>query len=68
MSSGEEILGAAAEVLGDFETGKVVLRFLRPDSTEDDEAVMEVHLSPDVARDLAFTLTKASTVIEDHEG
>ena len=62
MSDEQNIYGAAAEVLADFETRKVVTRFLHP---ETGEMVMEVHLAPDVARDLAFTLTKASLAIED---
>lgn len=61
---GERINGAAAEVLADYDTGLVVARFLHPDT---DEMVMEVHLAPGVARDLAFTLTKASIAIEEYE-
>lgn len=58
----EHLYGAAAEILADFDTGKVVARFLHPLTGE---MVMEVHLGPDVARDLAFTLTRASIAIED---
>lgn len=62
MSEDREIHGAAAEILADYDTGKVVARFLHPATGE---TVMEVHLAPDVARDLAFTLTRASIAIED---
>ena len=58
----ENIHGAAAEVLADFETGQVVTRFLHP---ETGEMVMELHLEPDVARDYAFNLTRASIAVED---
>jgi hypothetical protein len=61
LSEGQELHGAAAEILADFDTGRVVVRFLHPVTGE---MVMEVHLAPDVARDLAFTLTKASIAIE----
>lgn len=64
MSEEDSIAGAAAEVLADFETGKVVTRFLHP---EDGEMVMELHLDPEVSREYAFNLTRASFAIEDHQ-
>ena len=62
MSSEESITGAAAEVLADFGTGKIITRFLHPD---DGAMVMELHLDPEVAREYAFNLTRASIAIED---
>lgn len=62
MNDDENIHGAAAEVLADFETSKVVTRFLHP---ETGQMVMELHLDPDTARDYAFNLTRASIAIED---
>ena len=58
----QNIHGAAAEVIADFETSKVVTRFLHPQTGE---MVMELHLDPEVARDYAFNLTRASLAIED---
>lgn len=60
--SDESIAGAAAEVIADFATGKVVTYFLHPD---DGSTVMELHLDPEVAREYAFNLTRASIAIED---
>lgn len=60
--SDESIAGAAAEVIADFATGKVVTLFLHP---EDGETVMELHLDPEVAREYALNLTRASIAVED---
>ena len=61
--SEQSIEGAAAEVIADFETKKVVTRFF---DTEGGgmEQVMELHLDPEVAREYAFNLTRASLAIE----
>lgn len=58
----EDIEGASAEIFPDLESGKVITRFYDP---ETDEMVVELHLDPDMARDYAFTLTRASLAIED---
>ena len=57
----ENIHGAAAEVIADFETGKVITRFLHPATGE---MVMELHLDPDVSRDYAYNLSRAAIAIE----
>lgn len=54
--------GVAAEVIADFETGKVISRYLDP---ETDEMLVEVHLDPEIAREYAFNLTRASIALED---
>lgn len=64
MSGEESITGAAAEVIADFGNGKVVTRFLHP---EDGDMVMELHLDPDVAREYAFNLTRASIAVEEDQ-
>lgn len=51
----------AAEIFPDFDTGKVVSRFYHPDTQE---IVMEIHVDPDVAREFAFNLTRASVALE----
>lgn len=59
----DEYEGAAAEILADYDTGKVVTRFLHP---ENGELILELDLDPEVAREYAFSLTKASYAIEAH--
>jgi hypothetical protein len=59
----ENIEGAAAEVLADYENRKTVTRFLHP---ETGEMVMELHLDPEVAREYAFNLTRCSISVEEH--
>lgn len=60
----DAISGASCEVYPDFETGRVVSRFIHP---ETGETVMELHLEPDVAREYAFNQTRASIAIEEHD-
>lgn len=64
MDGNEEksIEGAAADVIADFETKKVITKFLDP---ADMTTVMELHLDPEVAREYAFSLTRAALAIED---
>lgn len=57
------IEGAAADVIADFDTGKVITKFLDP---KDMTTVMELHLDPSVAREYAFSLTRAALAIEDN--
>lgn len=57
-----EIPGADAEVFPDLETGRVVARYTHPDTGE---MIVEVHVAPDTARQLAFNLTRASIAIEE---
>lgn len=64
MSSEESITGASAEVIADFGADKVVTYFLHPVTGE---TIMELHLDPEVAREYAFNLTRASIAIEDHD-
>lgn len=59
-----EIHGADGEILADFENGKVVARFYNP---ETGLMAVELHVDPDVARNLALELTKASIAVEEHE-
>lgn len=59
---GSTFEGAAADVIADFETKKVITRFLDP---ADMSALMELHLDPEVAREFAFSLTRAALAIED---
>jgi hypothetical protein len=60
--SAEDIHGAAAEVIADLGTGKVVTRFFHPDTGE---TVLELHLDPDVSRDYALNLSSAAIVVEE---
>lgn len=62
MSGDESITGAAAEVIADLENVKVVTRFFDPD---DNSMVMELHLDPEMAREYAFNLTRASIAVEE---
>lgn len=55
---------AAADVLADFSIGRVLVRFFEE---EGGPVVLEVQLEPDTARDLAFTLTKASIAVEEDQ-
>lgn len=64
MSDDDAITGASCEVYPDFETGRVVSRFIHP---ETGETVMELHLEPDMARDYAFNQTRASIALEEHQ-
>jgi hypothetical protein len=57
------VTGASAEIIPDFEQGKVVTRFLHP---ETGETVMELVLDPETTRDYAFTLTQASYEVDAH--
>lgn len=59
-----EVNGAAGEVLADYDTGRVVARFLNPESGE---MVVELHLHPEVAREFAANLTAASISVEEHQ-
>lgn len=59
----EEHSGAYAEVVPDFDTGKTISRFFHPDTGE---TLMELHLDPEVSRDYAFNLTRASIAVEEH--
>lgn len=59
-----EVNGAAGEVLADYDTGRVVARFLNPESGE---MVVELHLDPEVAREFAANLTAASISVEEHQ-
>lgn len=60
----DSVYGAAAEVIADFDTGKVVTRFLHP---ETGGIVMELHLDPEIAREFAYNQTRASIAIEEHQ-
>lgn len=65
MSDNDDAIeGASCEVYPDFETNRVVSRFIHP---ETGETVMELHLEPDVARDYAFNQTRASIALEEHQ-
>jgi hypothetical protein len=57
------VTGAAAEVIPDFEQGKVVTRFLHPDTGA---VVMELVLDPETAREYAFAQTRASYDVDAH--
>ncbi len=59
-----KVNGAAGEVLADYDTGRVVARFLNPESGE---MVVELHLAPEVAREFAANLTSASISVEEHQ-
>lgn len=58
-----DVQGATAEVIPNFETGKVESKFYHP---EQGELVVELDLAPEVAREYAFQLTRASIAIEEH--
>lgn len=60
----DEINGSSGEVLADYANGKVVSRFLDP---ETGEMVVELHLDPEVAREFAASLTAASISVEEHD-
>lgn len=59
-----EVSGAAAEVIADFDEEVVIVRFTDPVTSD---TVLEVHLGPDTARDLAFHLTRASIAVEEDD-
>lgn len=64
--SDRDIAGADAEVIADTSTGKVVTRYLYPEGhPRAGEMVVEIHIGPDTARELAFNLTRASIAIEE---
>ena len=71
MSEEQYITGGASQVYADVENNRVIAKFFGPDyidpATGETVAaeVMEVTLAPDVARDFAYTLTKASIVVEE---
>jgi hypothetical protein len=54
--------GCDAEVFPDPATGKVISRFFNP---ETGEMVVELHLAPEVSREYAFNLTRASLALEE---
>lgn len=58
----ETMEGVSAEVFADFATGKVISRFLDPQTGA---MLVEAHLDPGMARDYAFNLTRASLALED---
>lgn len=60
----EELHGATGEVLADYDNGKVVTRFLDP---ETGTMAVELHLDPEVAREFAASLTAASIAVEEHQ-
>lgn len=60
----DSITGAECEVFPDLTNGRVVSRFLHP---ETGEVLMELHLEPEVARDYAFNQTRASIALEEHQ-
>lgn len=59
----DEIRGACGEVLADFITNRVVVRFLDPKTSQ---MAVELHLAPEVAREFAAELTAASITVEEH--
>lgn len=61
MSSDNAFPGCAAEVIAVFEQGKVMTRFLHP---ETNEMLVELYLDPETAREYALNLTRASIAIE----
>lgn len=71
--SEEHITDGSVQVTADTLNQKVELLFEGPDHFEDTgepipgSGVLEVTLSPALARDLAFTLTKASYAAEGDE-
>lgn len=52
------------KILTDQENEKVIMIFEGLDEDEDGPTGVEVTLSPELARDLAFTLTRASYIVE----
>lgn len=70
----QHISDGSVQVTADTLNGKVELLFEGPDHTDEEtgeaipgSGVLEVTLSPDLARELAFTLTKASYAAEGDE-
>lgn len=59
----DRVDGVNCEVYPDFATGKVVSRFLHP---ETGEIITELHLDPETAREYALQSTRASIAIEEH--
>lgn len=65
------ITGGSSQVYADVENNRVLAKFYGPDyidpATGETVAaeVMEITLAPDVARDFAYILTKASIVVEE---
>lgn len=53
--------GCSAEVVADFDSGKVMTRFLHPQT---EEMLVELYLDPETAREYALNLTRASIAIE----
>lgn len=60
----DRVDGVNCEVFPDFATGKVVSRFLHP---ETGETLMEIHLAPETAREHALQQTRASIALEEHQ-
>lgn len=58
-----DLAGAELAVVPDISGGRVSSRFYDPDTGEQ---VLEISLAPDVARDYAFHLTRASIAVEEH--
>lgn len=69
--SDEHITGGTSDVYADVENNRVIAKFYGPDTIDPVTGetvaaqIIEVTLAPDVARDFAFTLTKASIVVEE---
>ena len=57
-----ELTGAAAEILGDFDTKEVIVRYFHPDTGA---VAVEVTLSPEATLEFAFILTTASYAVID---
>lgn len=56
---------AAGIVYPDLETGLVVARFVA--DPDDPETMLELSLAPEVAREMAFQLTRCSYMIEENK-
>lgn len=63
MNEPSDLHGSHGEVLANYDTGKVVGRFMDP---ETGAMVVELHLDPEIAREFAASLTAASIAVEEY--